>query len=85
MDPIDWAFEKLEGKVKRLSRQRGESKNEGDSINNGSEVGCKKPKRTNKLDSDSNTDYEKSKDESDSNLSEDKFEKGLNVQTDWYI
>lgn len=87
IDSIDEAFDKLKGKVKRLSRKWRASKNEEDSSDNGSngsEVGSKNPKRTTKLDSD-RTDYEKFNEESDSSLSEDEFEKRFDVQTDWYI
>ena len=35
--------------------------------------------------SDSNTDYEKSNEESDSSSSEDELEKGFDTQTYWYV
>ena len=85
MDSIEDAFAKLEGKVKRLERKRGDSKNKEDSSNNGSEAGSKKPKRTKTSGSDSNTDYEKSNEESDSSSSEDELEKGFDTQTYWYV
>ena len=85
MDSIEDAFAKLEGKVKRLERKRGDSKNKEERSNNGSEAGSKKPKRTKTSGSDSNTDYEKSNEESDSSSSEDELEKGFDTQTYWYV
>ena len=71
--------------MQNLKEKRGDSKNEEDSSDNGSEVAIKKPKRTKTSGSDSNTDYEKYNEESDSSSSEEELEKGFDVQTDWYI
>ena len=79
MDSIDQAFEKIEGKFKSLRGKRGGSKTEEGSSNGGSELGSKKPKRSENVDTDNNSDYY------ESSSSEDEFEKGFDTQTDWYV
>ena len=85
IDSIDQAFQKIEGKFERLRGKRGARKTEEDSSNSGSESGSKKPKCNKNLDSDYSTDYHKSNEESESSLSEEKFEKGFDVKSDWYV
>ena len=48
-------------------------------------MGSKKTKHSINLDIDNSTDYHKSNEESESSLSEDEFEKGFDVKTDWYV
>ena len=80
-ESTDEDFNRLEGKVKKLTRKRGDTNNE-DTSKEGSEEGSKKPKLSKNFGSDSNTDDQKSSKESDSTSTEAKFEKEFDKETD---
>ena len=86
MDSIDEVFNRLEAKVNRLKKKRGDKETQNEnSSNEGSEVVRKKSKISEKSDSDNDSENQKSNKESDTDSTDDELAEIIDKDTDWYI